>query len=247
MQNLYSSTDNLTALNPFHSTYYGYCDPEASNQTVHDFKKALSLLENLAPGSGKNIFDVGCGNGLFLATAKKRGWDINGCDSSKANVALAAQKLGINVDCAGFAQWEPCGRKYDVVSFWDVLEHLSEPHLFIKKALEILKPGGQILVGGPNDRSFLRIFAERLFFMTAGRIRGPIRKAYLLEHIAYYTIDTIKALFSQHGMNIRCYFMSSTDLEKYSFTLSEKISASLVLGLGKVLNLQNRFIAIFKA
>ncbi|MFA5167170.1 MAG: class I SAM-dependent methyltransferase [Candidatus Omnitrophota bacterium] len=246
MQELYSSTDSLTALNRFHSTYYDYGDPNRPSKTVCDFERALGLLKGSTLDPGKSVFDVGCGNGLFLAVAKKHGWDANGCDSSKANVSLAAAKFGVNVDCSSFARWEPRGRKYDVVSFWDVLEHLPEPHSFVEKALGMLKPGGQIVVAGPNDRSFLRIFAETLFFMTAGHMRGPLRKAYLLEHIAYYTIDTIKVLFSQHGLDIRCYFMSSTDLDKYHFPWAERVLASGVLSAGDLLGLQNRFVAVFK-
>lgn len=246
MQELYSSTENLTAVNQFHSDYYAYSDPNAPSKTVKDFERALGLLEGSDPARGKSVFDVGCGNGLFLAVAKKRGWEAYGCDSSQANVSFAKEKFGINIDRASFEAWDPKEKKYDVVSFWDVLEHLAEPHVFVKKAVGMLKPGGRIVVAGPNDRSFLRILAETLFFMTAGHVRGPLQKAYLLEHITYSTIDTIKALFSKYGMNIRFYFMSSTDLNKYQLVPIEKISASVVLGLGRALGLQNRFVVILK-
>ncbi|MFH1799446.1 MAG: class I SAM-dependent methyltransferase [Candidatus Omnitrophota bacterium] len=246
MQELYSSTDNLTALNQFHSTYYGYCDPNASSRTIKDFERALCLLDGPEAKPGKSVFDVGCGNGLFLAVAKKKGWEAHGCDSSKMNVSLAKAKFGVDVDCSGFAQWEPRGRQYDVVSFWDVLEHLADPHSFVEKAIGILKPGGQIMVGGPNDQSFFRIFSEMLFLVTAEKMRGPIQKAYLLEHTAYYTVDTIKALFSQYGFAIHRYFMSSTDLEKYHLAALEKIMAAMVLTTGKLLGSQNRMIAVFR-
>lgn len=247
MRELYSSTENLTALNEFHSTYYAYSDPHGPSRTVKDFEKALKLLEGADRKSGKSVFDVGCGNGLFLAVAQKRGWRVHGCDSAEKNVAFAREKFGVDVDCSNFDQWGAKGRQYDVVAFWDVLEHLTDPHVFVEKAAEILRPGGRIVAAGPNDKSLFRMAAEMLFLCTGGRVRGPLQKAYLLEHVTYYTLETMKTLFAQHGFALQYDFATSTDLEKYHFMPLEKIAASLVLGFGKVLGLQNRFVAIFQS
>ena len=179
--------------------------------------------------------------------AQRRGWQVFGCEPSAGNVALAKSKFGLNVYCSDFNCFDPQREKYDVVSFWDVLEHLVEPHVFLGKAIGMLKPEGKIVIGGPNDRSLLRVLAAFAYHMTAGRVQKPLRKAYLLEHVTYYTAATMEKLFAKHGFAMQCSFMSGTDLKKYHFPLPEKLLASTVLAAGKLLGLQNRMIAVFKA
>lgn len=243
MQYYYSSDERLLELNPFHRSYYVYGDPSSDSRTVLDFKRTLDALGT----SGKKIFDVGCGNGLFLAVAQKRGWKVSGCEPSKSNVALAKSKFGLDIDWADFDRFDPKNEKYDVVSFWDILEHLTDPHAFLQKAVGMLNPGGRIVVGGPHDRSFLRILASFVYRVTVGRVRAPLKKAYLLEHVTYYTVGTMKNLFAKHSFEPQCFFMSSTDLEKYHLAPLEKIMASAVLTAGNLFGLQNRMIAVFRA
>lgn len=242
----YSSEETLMELNAFHNSYYDFGDPNANSKTVRDFTRTLKTLEGNSVNGDRKIFDVGCGNGLFLAVAKKRGWKVSGCEPSESNVALARSKFGLDVHCADFAVFVPTGDKYDVVSFWDVLEHMVEPSAFLEKVRGMLKPGGRIVVGGPNDQSFLRILASWIYGLTGGRVRGPLQKAYLLEHVTYYTIATMTRLFEQHGFVLEQAFKSSTDSAKYHLTLPEAIMANSVLTVGKLLGLQNRMIAIFR-
>lgn len=246
MQYYYSSEEKLLELNPFHQSYYEYGDPMAASKTVKDFERTLERLEKDIPQESRTIFDVGCGNGLFLAVAKRRGWTVAGCDSSESNVAQAKAKFGLDIYRASFDAFDPTGKKYTVIAFWDVLEHLVEPHAVLEKAISMLGPQGRIVIGGPNDKSFLRVMASVLYKMTGGRIQGPLSKAYLLEHTTYYTIETLQKLFGSHGFVSQCAFLSSTDLAKFHFTAAERVLASVVLAVGKVLGLQNRLIAIFK-
>lgn len=247
MQELYSSTEDLKALNQFHATYYDYGDPGIPSRTVKDFERALGLLEEQTPASERSIFDVGCGNGLFLAVAKRRGWKVDGCEPGASQVASAKQKFGVDLACTDFLSYEPQGKTYDAISFWDVLEHLTDPHAFIRKAALMLKPGGLILAGGPNDRSFLKFMATFLARLSFGAVRDPLKKVYLLEHVSYYTIHTLTRLFETHGMPLAASFQSSTDLEKYAFDPIEKMLAATILKFGKLTGLQNRIIAVFRA
>ncbi|MFH0983969.1 MAG: methyltransferase domain-containing protein [Candidatus Omnitrophota bacterium] len=243
----YSSEETLMELNAFHSSYYDFGDPNANSKTVRDFTRTLKALEKDLRDGDRKIFDVGCGNGLFLAVAKKRGWKVSGCEPSESNVVLAKSKFGVDIHCADFDVFVPTDEKYDVISFWDVLEHLVEPSAFIDKARGMLKSGGRIVVGGPNDRSFLRILASWIYALTGGRVRGPLQKAYLLEHVTYYTNATMSRLFEKHGFVPESSLVSSTDSAKYHLTLPEALMANSVLTVGKCLGLQNRMIAVFRA
>lgn len=246
MRDLYSSTKNLVAVNAFHASYYDYSSLDSRTGTVREFEYALDIAAEGLGTSPRSVFDAGCGNGLFLAVAKRKGWEVCGCDSSLENISRAKSKFGLDIMCADFLNSDCGGEKYDVISFWDVLEHLNEPHSFIQKAQMMLRPGGRILIGGPNDRSFLRIMAEAIFYMSGGLCRGPLKKPYLLEHVTYYTIETLQRLLDSHGFRLVSSFASSTDLKKYHFSIVERLVAASVLTLGKCLGLQNRLIAIFE-
>jgi SAM-dependent methyltransferase len=246
MKTLYSSTENLTAVNEFHSGYYGYGDPDVPSRTVKDYERALGILAKNIPGESRSIFDVGCGNGLFLALAKRNGWKVHGCDSSRNNVDFAATKFGLHVRCSDFSEFDSQGERYDAVSFWDVLEHFSNPHQLIQKTSAMLKPEGAVIVGGPCDGSLLRFLAEWIYALSFGKIKAPLKKVYLLEHVSYFNRKSMELLWAEHGFVLVDCLPASTDLDKYRFSPLEKAIAWCILTLGKILRRQNRFICVFR-
>ena len=247
MKTAYESEKHLSSFHGFHEGYYEYGNLTGESKTLTDFKHALELLERFLPKEGsRTIFDVGFGNGFFLAVAKQRGWQVHGNDSSLKNTELAHQKFGLTLSCSSFEDYENQGARYDALSFWDVIEHLPDPHKFLKKTHEMLKPGGFLLIGIPNDRSMLSAISSLLYRTSFGRLRKGIDSTYFLEHVCYYNLKTISDLLSRNGFVLRDYFFTSTDLDKYSFSAFEKILAHSILLLGKLCGLQNRLVAIFQ-
>ena len=248
MQAAYESEESLKDFHGFHKGYYDYGDLETETKTVTDFRRALEQLERRVPGprSEQSIFDVGFGNGLFLALAKKRGWKVGGIDTSAGNVELVRQKFSLQLAQSDLEHYDPRGAAYDVVSFWDVLEHLSQPHSAIQKARDLLKPGGFILIGVPNDNSFLRMASSFLYHVSFGKIKKGIEKAYFLEHVAYYELATITKLLSRNHFKLCDYFFTSTDLAKYTLPPLDRFLARFILLLGKLSGRQNRLVAAFQ-
>jgi 2-polyprenyl-3-methyl-5-hydroxy-6-metoxy-1,4-benzoquinol methylase len=109
------------------------------------------------------ILDVGCGDGDFLMSLKRRGWEVYGTEFSAAACALAQEK-GIAVRQgdllgAGF----PAGF-FDVVTFWHVLEHVPAPPAEMAEVRRILREDGLLVVEVPNSASpTLRICGEDWF------------------------------------------------------------------------------------
>ena len=135
---------------------------------------------------------------------------------------------------------------YDVVSLWDVIEHLQDPNSILKKAWHLLNPNGYVLIGLPNDKSMLSLLASFLYRITFGRFKMGIKKIYFLEHVAYYNLKTLEMLLQQNNFLLRHYFYTSTDLAKYSLPFVEKAIASGILVLGRLTSLENRLIAVFQ-
>jgi SAM-dependent methyltransferase len=245
MRNAYASNDNLVAHHSFHDGYYDYGDLYKKSQTRSDFLRALELLEKRLPVGKRHICDIGFGNGFFLALARERGWDIDGIDSSLQNVKTAKQKFSLDLKCEYLETYNP-QKTFDVITFWDVIEHLANPHAALKKARRMLAPDGYLIIAVPNDRSLLRYLSQLVFFLSGGKFRKGLDSVYFLEHVAYYNLKSITSLMDLSGFTLAASYFTSTDLNKYRFSLLDRWIAGGILFLGKCLRMENRLVALFK-
>lgn len=128
-----------------------------------------------------SVLDVGCSSGAFLYQLKKRfpeDYRICGTDVSRAPLEYA-EKMGVPVIKENFLT-HVFTEKFDAVTFWAVMEHLSEPKLFLKKAAEILKPGGLCFILVPNMNSL------------AVKLLGAKYRYILTEHLNYFSPQTLR-------------------------------------------------------
>jgi SAM-dependent methyltransferase len=154
-----------------------------------DFRVARQLLYEAFPRGG-SILDLGCASGFFLESLGKN-WDRQGLEVSALAAERSRRRSGILVhQCeiarAGFDQ-----ESFDVVSSFDVIEHLSNPMPMFREARRILKPGGWFLIGTGDAGSF------------AARASGS-RWTYMCipEHLSFFNPRSLskgvaKAGFSQ--------------------------------------------------
>jgi 2-polyprenyl-3-methyl-5-hydroxy-6-metoxy-1,4-benzoquinol methylase len=111
---------------------------------------------------GLKLLDIGCANGSFIYKAKKLGFDVYGIDVDSKSIQTAREKFGLknvyNMSLDEFVEYAKReGLKFDVITFFQVLEHQTDPSGFIQKVKELLNPGGKV-VGAVPDRD--RGFAE---------------------------------------------------------------------------------------
>lgn len=247
MESAYESDESLKNFHPFHEGYYNYGDLETRSRTLMDFERGLDLLEK-EPGrtADRAILDVGFGNGMFLALAKKRRWRVEGIDTSSKNLEMARTKFALELRRGTLEDLQGKKGSYDAISFWDVLEHTPEPHDTLRKASLMLKPGGLILIAVPNDRSFLAGMAAFLFRASFGALKKGIEAIYLIEHVTYFNLDTLTLLLQNNGFERRSHFFTSTDLDKYNLPVWDKFIAQCVLCAGKITGSENRLVAVFR-
>jgi len=247
MKSAYESDDSLTQYHDFHEGYYDYGDLETESKTLKDFRRGLECLEkNFASSQNRKILDVGFGNGLFLALAQQRGWQVQGIDSSPRNIELARNKFKLELTHAGWEDYVADEGSFEAISFWDVIEHLPDPHAAIVKAKSLLAQNGLILAAVPHDTSLLRYLSTAIFRLTGGHAEKGIEKIYLLEHVAYYRLATLQELFRRNQFLLKDHFYTHTDLNKYSLPWYEKWIARMILAAGRITGLENRLVAIFK-
>jgi SAM-dependent methyltransferase len=105
------------------------------------------------PLPGGDLLDVGCGTGVFLSRARRHGFRVTGIDIDQRAIETAKKRHGIGdahpMSLEEFSQRFP-GRKFDVITCFQILEHLDNIRGFLSLVRTLLKPGGFIVIGTPN-------------------------------------------------------------------------------------------------
>jgi 2-polyprenyl-3-methyl-5-hydroxy-6-metoxy-1,4-benzoquinol methylase len=107
------------------------------------------------PGQGGRLLDVGCGTGYFAAAARELGYRVSGLDLSRPQLELARTRFGLSdvhaTTLFDYARTVP-PHSFDVVTAFQVLEHVADPLAFLGDARRLLATGGHLAVGVPNWR-----------------------------------------------------------------------------------------------
>ena len=101
-------------------------------------------------GNGTRLLDVGCGEGFFLFNASKAGYIVKGIELSQDAAAYARNEFGLDVEAKSFEELRFSENHFDVVTLWQVLEHVPFPLIIIKEIHRILKPGGMLVITTPD-------------------------------------------------------------------------------------------------
>ncbi len=154
-----------------------------------DFIKAF-LIAAKTPRITGNALDVGAGNGTFLYFLKKRGFRVFGTTASSAAKKAAAQRRGIQLelsttDIPSSLQ----DKKYDLISYWHVFEHLTQPEIHARQCSELLHEKGVLWIEVPNIES---LGAKICFDSWLG--------SDLKHHINHMTLAELEALFAKQGL-----------------------------------------------
>lgn len=111
-------------------------------------RQRAALVHRLAPAGA--VLDVGCGRGLMLARLAALGREVAGVELDTEAARRTQANAGV-LPARSLA--ELSGRRFAAVTFWHSLEHLPEPGGDLARAVDLLVPGGLLLVAVPNFAS----------------------------------------------------------------------------------------------
>ena len=131
--------------------------------------------------------DVGCGDGYFLEVAKERGWNVYGTEFTDEAIEVCSNKK-INIYKGILNPQNFSGLEFDVISSFEVIEHINNPKDEIKNIINLLRKGGVFYFTTPNFNSINRLYLKNKWSI----IEYP-------EHLSYYTKKTISALLYSNG------------------------------------------------
>lgn len=166
---------------------FGYAD-ELSN-LKQTYGRCLEHVLDQLPDRGA-LLDVGCGNGFFLERALQLGFrQVRGVEPSAEAVALARPDVRANIVTRMFEPGMFPPESFDVISFFMLLDHISEPGKFLRACREMLKPGGFLICVTHDVRS--------LMVRLLGR-RCPVIH---IQHTCLYDRTTIAKLMRRSGLS----------------------------------------------
>lgn len=111
-------------------------------------RRTLARLAKVK-SSGHRILEIGVGSGSFLIAARARGYEVMGCDLSKAICNRVSSAFGIEMHCGPLTTIE-VDKCFDVVVMNHVLEHVQQPVDFLTNVSQLLAPDGIVHIAVPN-------------------------------------------------------------------------------------------------
>jgi SAM-dependent methyltransferase len=166
-------------------------------------QRYAELLRSFQPYRSTNrILDFGCGAGYFLEAARDHGWDAYGIEYSGRALELARAKQ-LNVVEAPLPPDAFGGASFDVVTAFEVFEHVREPRREGSLIASRLRPGGLLYCTTPNFNSLSR----RLLGARWSIIEYP-------EHLCYFTGPSLARWLSGHGFVVESIKSSGISLAR---------------------------------
>ena len=175
----------------YQAEYWGRASADDLAWVRRDQRPRTAFLERFRREG--RLLDVGCGLGLFLLALDPRRWDRYGLEAMPAAYQEAVPRLGADHIVKGelTAAEFPAGH-FDVMTFWDVLEHLPDPVAALRQAFCLLRPGGLLLLRLPNFAGY-----------TARRFGEDWYELALPYHLYHFTPATLTRLLEASGFKVR--------------------------------------------
>jgi len=170
----------------------GYTDYRSDEPLyLKTYRRRLKVVRRHFAKPGR-VLDVGCAAGFFLSVMQESGWDVTGLEPSDAIRPHAQRLIGednVRAGLLGEVDLEP--GSFDLVTMWDVIEHIPDPVAAVKEVGKLLAPGGKFLIETQNVDSH------------AARLLGKRWQHYKhAEHIYHFNEKTLGDILERAGFDV---------------------------------------------
>jgi SAM-dependent methyltransferase len=170
--------------------YYGGEDRKFRSGAEALFARARARRAVRYFSSSGKVLDVGCGQGTFLQLMQAKGWKGYGTELSSRSASRALQ-AGLSVSVGEIRGNQFPTDFFDLVTFWQVLEHLRDPSAVLRRVRPLLKHGGIVAISTPNVESLqARVFKGDWFHLDAPR------------HLFLFSPRTLGKFMGAHGFRL---------------------------------------------
>jgi len=134
------------------------------------------------------LLDVGCGNGYFLTRASASGFQVEGQEISPLFINYCRNELGLIVHSEELVANNLETGSYDVITLFDVIEHVYQPDELLMECNRLLKSDGILVVTTHDAGNFL-----------AKLYRDNWHMIYPIGHVYYFSQKTLRSLLHKAG------------------------------------------------
>jgi 2-polyprenyl-6-hydroxyphenyl methylase/3-demethylubiquinone-9 3-methyltransferase len=185
----------MAVLHRFNPVRLGFIKEAACRHFGRDDKRLDALV-------GLRVLDIGCGGGILSEPLARLGAAVVGADPSQANIAAAqlhAADAGVSVDYRATTAEALAdeGERFDLVLAMEVVEHVADLDLFIRRCTEMVKPGGLMITATLNRT--LKSFALAIVgaeYVLRWLPRGTH------QWDKFVTPDELEAALERHGLAV---------------------------------------------
>jgi SAM-dependent methyltransferase len=149
-------------------------------------------------GRSGRLLDMGAGLGFFLMLmARHPNWQSYGCEISSAAVRYARGTLGLaNIECTKLDESKWPDNSFDIITMWDVLDHIPHPDPLLRRCHALLKDGGCCFIRVPNVA--LHLPRARVKKWISG-MRPGLTYLQAREHPHHYSARAVRTVLTRNG------------------------------------------------
>lgn len=183
--------------------YTGFWGEEVAPGEHYYWSKARARMHRdffnrFIEGRSGRLLDMGSGLGFFLKSMDAyRDWEAHGCEISPAAVKHAREQLGLQrVICSPLQDADLPRASFDIITMWDVLDHILRPDPLLSHCHALLKEGGTLFIRTPNVTT--QLLRARVMQALGG---DPPERGYLQgsDHPHHYSMRSIRQLLGRNG------------------------------------------------
>lgn len=201
------------------------------SERLGNFERGFALLESLSTKG--RFLDVGSGSGAVVGIAGRRGWDAEGVEMSPGLAQKSAERYGAIVHCGTFEAVEIPPASFDVLTFWDIIEHVVDPVSVIRRARDLLKDNGLVLFCTPDESSWLAGLGHLLYrfgYKYPALALHPENHTYFFERGNFQNILEASGFEVERAYSQSAYFEHSplaSRVQKMGISMVEKTSSAV--------------------
>ena len=193
--------------------------PETDDQEAYEwnaysnYDSTAQAIAEFVPQRG-DLLDIGAGFGGFLERAAEDGWRLFGIEPSKAAHRVIEKRLGskVSIQKAIFMEADLAPSSFDCIAMLNVIEHVRDPTILVKRAFKLLRPGGCLALRWPQC-----VFMRSLDFAPA--------------HLHGFTGQSMGSLLSKTGfIDSRDYWAGMRQYNHRGFLTSTAAKIFRIIG-----------------
>jgi SAM-dependent methyltransferase len=156
----------------------------------------LAFLKAVPVPRGR-LLDVGCSTGQFLAKARGAGWDACGIEYSAGSADFARRHFDLPVEQGSIHDTALADGSLDLVTMFDVIEHVPDPAADLARAWRLLRPGGWYVASTPNIDG---LFPQASYNLARRLDYWPHPEP--PYHLYQFSVRTLSAMLVQAGFTV---------------------------------------------